>query len=126
MLYASFGGLPIDALTNPKGKEFVGKYAAKYGAPPSEAYSTYGYECGLAALEAIKKAGRKDRDAIRRAGLNIKDFDGATGRWSFDENGDSTNQTMSGNVVTVTAGPDGKLSGQFQFAKQLVLPPDSK
>ena len=111
--YATYGGLPVEALTDGKGKQFVDKYAARFGAPPAEAYATYGYECGLAAVEAIRLAGVKDRDAVRRAGLGIKDFDGATGRWSFDANGDSTNQTMSGNVAA---------GGVFRFVKRLTAP----
>ena len=68
--YATYGGLPVEALTDGRGKEFVEKYAAYFGAPPKEAYATYGYECGLAALEALRLAGVKDRDAVRggRAG----------------------------------------------------------
>ncbi len=111
--YATFGGLPVEALTSDAGKRFVDKYVAKFGGPPKEAYATYGYECAITALEAVRLAGVKDRDAIRRAGIGIQNFDGATGRWSFDANGDSTNQTMSGNVATAAG---------FKFVKPLVLP----
>ena len=39
-------------------------------------------------LEAIKKVGKKDRDAIREAVLATKDFDkGAVGKWSFTPDG---------------------------------------
>ena len=109
-LYATFGGLPIDALTEGKGKEFVDKYAAFYGKPPTDAYATYGYESALAVLDAIRRAGKKDRDAIRKAALATRDFEGATGVWSFDANGDTTNQTMSGSTVEVVPkiGDDGK------------------
>ncbi len=123
--YATFGGLPIDALKSGKGLEFVEKYARAYEKPPTDAYATYGYECGLAVLEAIRRAGKKDRDAIRQAGVGLRNFDGATGRWSFDENGDTTNQTMSGNkVVVVKKVVDGeeKKVGEFQFIKPLKLP----
>jgi branched-chain amino acid transport system substrate-binding protein len=100
--YATFGGLTVDSLRERGGRggEFVRKYAARYGSEPSGAYAVYGYEAGLVALEAIRMARRKDRDAIRRAALGIRDFDGATGKWSFDpETGDTTNQTMSGSTV---------------------------
>ncbi len=123
--YATFGGLPIDALTEGKGLEFVEKYTKAYGMAPKDAYATYGYECGLAVLESIRKAGKKDREAIRSAGLGLRNFDGATGRWSFDENGDTTNQTMSGNkVIVVKKVVDGeeKKVGDFQFIKPLKLP----
>jgi branched-chain amino acid transport system substrate-binding protein len=106
--YVTFGGLPPEKLTG-KGAEFVEKYRAKHGAMP-EAYAIYGYECGKVALEAIRRAGKKDRDAIRQACLSIRDFDGSLGRWSFDANGDTTLTTLSGNVVK---------DGKFEFVKQL-------
>ena len=112
--YATFGGLPIDALVEGKGKEFVEKYTARYGTPPADAYATYGYEAALVTLEAIRRAGKKDREAIRAAGVAVKDFEGATGVWSFDANGDTTNSKMTGNSV---------VDGKFQFARSLQLPP---
>lgn len=106
--FITFGGLPPDNLSG-VGKEFLDNYQKKYGKEP-EAYAIYGYECGRVALEAIRKAGKKDRNAIREAGLAIKDFDGALGKWSFDENGDTTITTISGNTVK---------DGKFEFVKLL-------
>lgn len=106
--YVTFGGLPPEKLTG-KGKEFVDNYQKKFGKMP-EAYAVYGYEAAKVALEAIRRAGKKDREAIRAACLAIKDFDGALGRWSFDENGDTTNRTMSGQIVR---------NGKFEFVKIL-------
>ena len=93
----TFGGLPPEKLAG-KGKAFVDNYKKKHNKEP-EGYAVYGYECGKVALEAIRRAGKKDRDAIRGAGLTIKNFDGALGKWSFDKNGDTTLRTMSGNTV---------------------------
>ena len=93
----TFGGLPPEKLTG-KGAAFVANFKKKYNKDP-EGYAVYGYECGKVALEAIRRAGKKDRDAIRGAGLTIKNFDGALGKWSFDKNGDTTLRTMSGNTV---------------------------
>ncbi len=109
--YATFGGLPPERLTG-KGATFVANYTKLYGKPPSEAYAVYGYECGLVALEAIRAAGAKDREKVRAAGLAIKDFDGATGKWSFDENGDTTLKLMSGSIVE---------GGQFKFQRTLTV-----
>lgn len=107
--YVTFGGLPPEELTD-KGAEFVKRYRQKYGENP-EAYAVYGYEAAKLALEAIRAAGKKDRRAICDAALAIKDFkDGALGTWSIDENGDSTLQTLSGNVVR---------DGKFTFVKRL-------
>jgi branched-chain amino acid transport system substrate-binding protein len=104
----TFGGLPPEKLKG-KGAVFVADYKKKYGKDP-EAYAAYGYEAAKVALEAIKKAGRKDRDAIRAACLTIKDFDGALGKWSFDKNGDTTLTTLSGNTVR---------NGKFEFVEVL-------
>jgi len=108
--YVTFGGLPPDQLTG-KGKEFVDKYVEKYKVQP-EGYAIYGYEAGKVALEAIKRAGKKDRAAITDSCLGIKDFDGAIGKWSFNENGDTTSTTLS---VSKVDGP----TGDFKFIKLL-------
>jgi branched-chain amino acid transport system substrate-binding protein len=108
-VFVTFGGLPPEELAGP-GKAFVDKYQKAYGKLP-EGYAIYGYESAKAALEAITLAGVKDRDAIRRAGLGIKNFDkGALGTWSFDANGDSTLTTISGMAIR---------DGRFQFVKLL-------
>ncbi len=48
---------------------------------------------------AIKRTGRKDRNAVREAVLATKDYEGVLGRWSFDANGDTSLTTMSGREV---------------------------
>lgn len=109
----TFGGLTTDKLAEtPGGRNFFEKYGALYGKPPSEAYALYGYECGRVALEAIIKANKKDRDAIREAGIAIKNFPGVTGMWSFDPNGDTTQQEIFGIAVR---------GGKFVFDKKLAV-----
>ena len=108
LAYVTFGGVDPNKLTGP-GKKFVDGYKAKYGKNP-EAYAIYGYECGKVVMEAIKKVGKKDRDAIREAGLATKDFDqGALGKWSFDANGDTTQANFTVSAVQ---------NGDFQVAKE--------
>lgn len=106
--FITFGGLPPEKLAG-KGEVFVANYKKKYGTMP-EGYAVYGYEAAQVALEAVRKAGKKDRDAIRLAALGIRGFDGALGRWSFDKNGDTTLRTMSGNTVK---------DGKFEFVTLL-------
>ena len=107
--YVTFGGLPPKELRGP-GAVFVEKYTARYGSQP-EGYAIYGYEAAKVALEAIARAGVKDRNAIRKACLAIHDFDkGALGTWSFDPHGDATIRTISGNVVH---------NGEFKLVKVL-------
>lgn len=96
--YFTFGGLPYDKWTG-KAKEFLEKFRKKYGVEEPEAYSIYGYEAAKVAIEAIKRANKKDRKAILEAGFAIRDFDGVLGKWSFDENGDTSITTMSGSMV---------------------------
>jgi branched-chain amino acid transport system substrate-binding protein len=97
LVHATFGGLPPERLSG-RGAEFYRRYRERFGAEP-EVYAVYGYEGALVALDAIRRAGRKDRAAILEAVARTRDFEGALGRWSFDENGDITLGTMSGFVV---------------------------
>ncbi|MBI3839137.1 MAG: branched-chain amino acid ABC transporter substrate-binding protein [Planctomycetia bacterium] len=107
--YVTFGGLPPEELRGP-GRAFVEKYEQRFGGKP-EGYAIYGYEAAKVALAAISRAGAKDRAAILKACLAIKNFDkGALGTWSFDANGDTTLKTISGNVIH---------NGQFEFVKLL-------
>jgi branched-chain amino acid transport system substrate-binding protein len=64
------------------------------------------------ALDAIQRAGRKDRAAIRDAILSTSNFDGALGRWSFTNTGDTTLTTVYGRQV---------ISGQFSDANAVTL-----
>lgn len=130
--YCTFGGLTPDRLLIGDGKKFVDKFKAYFERPPSEAYAIYGYECGRVALEAIRRAGKKDRSAIRAAGVGIRDFQGASGMvWSFDEHGDTTMQLMTGSIVVyskdeqgnIKKNPAGEYIGEYQFHKDLIPRP---
>ncbi len=116
--FVTFGGIPAEAFENATpdfiqrnkaAKDFVEAYQKRFHRLP-EAYAIYGYEAGKVALDAIRRAGKKDRSAIREAALNTKDFHGALGTWSFDKNGDTTQKKMSGIVVH---------DGKFEFKKLL-------
>ena len=102
------GGVPPDKLLG-KGAEFVAKYREKYGAEP-EAYAIYGYVAGQVAIDALRRAGVKDRAALVKAVAETKQVDGPLGSWSFDGNGDTTLMTMSGNIVR---------DGKFEFVTLL-------
>lgn len=96
-VYATFGGVPPKELTG-TGKTWYENYKSKFNTEP-EPYAAYGYEAGKAIIGAIGKVCKNDRAAIRDAVMATKDFQGLLGTWSFDENGDTTITTMSGNVV---------------------------
>ena len=106
--FVTFGGLPPEKLTG-KGHTFVERYREKHHELP-EAYAVYGYEAACVALEAIRRAGTKDRRAISDAALAIRDFDGALGHWGFDANGDTTMRTLTVSVVK---------NGRFEFEEVL-------
>ena len=106
--YVTFGGVPPEKLTG-KGADFYARYKQKYNAEP-EGYAVYGYESAKVIIDAIGRAGKKDRGAILAAVAATKDFDGALGKWSFDANGDTTLRTMSGNTIQ---------NGKFTFVKLL-------
>jgi branched-chain amino acid transport system substrate-binding protein len=98
--YVTFTGLTPDKLKTGTGKAFYEKHEKILGKPPSESYAIYGYESCLVALESIRRAGKKDRAAICQAGRSISDFVGPSGmKWSFDANGDTTLQLMTGSMV---------------------------
>jgi branched-chain amino acid transport system substrate-binding protein len=109
--YITFGGMPPDQQQG-KGKTFVDNYRKAYGADP-EGYAIYAYESAKVVLDAIHRAGKKDRTAILDAISATKDYDGALGKWSFDANGDTTLTVMSGNTIE---------NGDFKFAKLLGKP----
>jgi branched-chain amino acid transport system substrate-binding protein len=107
-VFITFGGIPPEQQTG-KGKAFVDAYRALYKSEP-EGYAIYAYESAKVVIDAIKRAGKKDRAAILDALRATKDFDGALGTWSFDHNGDTTMNVMSGNTVR---------NGTFAFVKLL-------
>ena len=106
--YVTFGGLPADKLTG-KGAEFYKRFKDKFHSEP-EAYASYAYETTQVILSAIDKTKSSDRFKIRDAIAATKDYDGILGKWSFDQNGDTTSTIMTGNIVK---------DGRFEFGKIL-------
>lgn len=107
-VYATFGGVPAKQLKG-TGQKWYQSYKQKYSAEP-EAYAAYGYEAAKVIVDAVNKVCKNDRAAIRDAVLSTKDHNGVLGTWSFDQNGDTTLTTLSGNVVK---------NGQWEFVSVL-------
>ncbi len=99
--YVTTGGIDPTHLKG-TGADFVKRYKEKYGKVPS-ADAVYGYEAAAVVLEALRAVGKKDREAVRAAVIGTKDFEkGLLGKWSFDADGDTTQQRLT--VVTVEQG----------------------
>jgi branched-chain amino acid transport system substrate-binding protein len=75
----------------PAAQDFFTKFKQKFGNDP-QPYAIYGYEAMKVALLAIQNAGDKgnDRQAVIDAFFKIKDRDSVLGKYSIDENGDTT------------------------------------
>jgi branched-chain amino acid transport system substrate-binding protein len=113
----TFASLPFEKMKG-IGATTYENYKKKYGKEPS-GYALYSAEAGRVAVSGIQRAvaqidkamAAKDikmaRDAVRQAIANTKNFDGLNGRWSFDENGDTTIETMSGFKVVKADNPIG-------------------
>jgi branched-chain amino acid transport system substrate-binding protein len=75
----------------PAAQDFFSKFKQKFGNDP-QPYAIYGYEAMKVALLAIQNAGDKgnDKQAVIDAFFKIKDRDSVLGKYSIDENGDTT------------------------------------
>lgn len=79
-----------DIKKDPNAQGFIEAYEAKYGELGQ--WTVYGYDAGHVLIQAIQKAGAKDRAAVLRAMREIASFPGITGEIIFDEKGDNKNQ----------------------------------
>jgi branched-chain amino acid transport system substrate-binding protein len=108
MTYITFGGVPADQLQG-KGRDFYENYKKKFGTEP-ESYAAYSYEAAKVVIAALAKIDKANRAALIEALKQTKDFDGVLGKWSFDEQGDTSLRILSGNIIK---------DGKFAFAKLL-------
>lgn len=82
--------------------EFLDAYAKKYGKNTLAAGVTaLGFDAYLLALETVQKAGTADGPTLRDTLAKTKDFEGATGYITFDENGDAIKPAV---IKTVQGG----------------------
>jgi branched-chain amino acid transport system substrate-binding protein len=94
-VYVTFAGLPPDQLPTDLGKRFYTDYKARYNDEPI-GWSMYAYQATIVTIDAINRAGAKDRGKILEALRHTKNFEGITGRFSFDDNGDTDRTDMGG------------------------------
>ncbi|NPV71017.1 MAG: ABC transporter substrate-binding protein [Firmicutes bacterium] len=81
----------------PSLKAFFDKYANRYKGDGSSVepnvIAPAGYDAAMMIIEALKKSG-VSREGVKNYLTNLKDFDGALGKLSFDENGDTVVPTI--------------------------------
>jgi branched-chain amino acid transport system substrate-binding protein len=68
---------------DPKVKAFVQKYEKAYGKKPDQ-FAAQAYDALGIMGEALKKAGKADRDKLRDALAAIRNYNGVLGKFSFD------------------------------------------
>jgi branched-chain amino acid transport system substrate-binding protein len=111
MTYAS---LPFEKMKG-VGAQTYENYKKKFGKEPT-GYALYAADSARVALDGIKRAAAqldkaKDitekREAVRQAIAGTKNFEGINGKFSLDENGDTTIETMSGFKVVKADNPIG-------------------
>ncbi|MCC6216696.1 MAG: ABC transporter substrate-binding protein [Polyangiaceae bacterium] len=71
-----------DAAT-PKAKKFVADFKAKHGVEPT-GLGALGWDAAMVLVEAMKKAGGFEADAVRKALSETRDFEGVTGKITMD------------------------------------------
>ena len=64
-------------------KQFITDYTAKYGQAPDDVAALTFDSCGLV-VEALKNAGKNDREAVREAFSQIREYKGVTGTFKFE------------------------------------------
>src|SRR5690349_7395832 len=113
-MHISFASLPFEEMKG-KGAEIYKQYKERFKVEPTS-YALYSWEAAEVTIDAIKRAGAKDREKIRAAIASTKDFNGLNGKWSFDKDGDTTLEVMSGFKVVKADNPIGC---KFEFAEVL-------
>jgi branched-chain amino acid transport system substrate-binding protein len=92
---------PAAPLTE-RGTEFLDAFAAEYGKDELAAGVTaLGFDAYLLARETIQKAGTADGNTLRDTLAATKDFEGATGFMTLDENGDAVKPAV---IKTIQGG----------------------
>jgi branched-chain amino acid transport system substrate-binding protein len=94
--WLTFGGYTADKLleVGGPGGDYVTRVTDRLGHSP-DAYSVYSYETVVAVIQAIARAGEKDRAKILDELMGTKEFVSLLGfTWSFNENGDTDNSVI--------------------------------
>ncbi len=85
---------------DPKVRAFVAKYQKTYGKIPDQ-FAAQAYDALHIMAEALWKAGKADRAALRDALAGVRNFNGVLGKFSFDAERDVQ---MEPNVLVIRGG----------------------
>ncbi len=69
---------------NPKAKQFIADYKARYGNAPDDV-AALTYDAMTLAANSVSAAGKTDRSAVRDAMASTRSFDGVTGHFVYPE-----------------------------------------
>jgi len=111
-LYGTYAIADFTTDANDVTKAFTKKYKDKYGINP-DTFASWAYDSLHVLSMAIKSAGSTDPEAIRKAMLAFKGYQGVEGNYQFDENGDG----LHGYNVVKNDG------GKIVFMKHVEFPP---
>jgi branched-chain amino acid transport system substrate-binding protein len=111
-LYGTYAIADFTTDANDATKAFTKKYKDKYGINP-DTFASWAYDSLHVLSMAIKSAGSTEPEAIRKAILAFKGFQGVEGNYHFDENGDG----LHGYNVVKNDG------GKIVFMKHVEFPP---
>ena len=84
--------LGVDPRSLPEAKDFIKRYEARYGEIGS--FSAYAYDAANVLIDAVRKAGAKDREAVLNEVKKTKDFPGILGKVNFDKRGDAVGKSV--------------------------------
>jgi len=101
-------------LPSPKGQRFVRDYRREFGGRP-DPLAAYGYTSMALLLDSIKRAGSagRDRERVIRELFDTSDYDSVVGKFSIDDNGDTSLKQLSGYRVR-----DGRLVAPTKLVGQ--------
>ncbi len=105
-VYATMLG--VDPHTIPTAKDFVARYEARYGQIGS--FSAYAYDATQVLIEALRRAGKNDREAVLKEVRAMRDFPGILGPLNFDEKGDAIGKSVG--IFKIE-------NGEFKFIEEV-------
>ena len=93
---------------SPRVQNFVAAYKKRFGSTP-DSNASLGYDSVLVLVDAIRRAGTTERDALRKAIATTRDFMAVTGKITID-----SERNASKNAVIIQV-----KNGKFEFVQSM-------